>query len=307
MTMRRNRPKKKYILALSALLAVAAIGGTYAYFSQDLSAENQFVTGKYDTDIKEEFIPPSDWMPGVEIPKTVQIENTGNVPVVAVARFDESCVRKEDITTVTGVEKNADGELTPIYETVSKAGDKLTVRFPLDTDEGNADPDNWQDIAIKNYPAASDVVEFNPIDDSVYDENSYDKKFKGKWVHYRTKDLKNPQDYFIYAGIIDGGTVSPGLLQSVTLNPLLQTTVTNTKMVAKVDENGQDQITYTNTINAYGYDNVNYKLTVNAKTVQATKAAVDEVLGAESALPTEMIPKELAPILRYVRNMCSGE
>lgn len=72
--MRRNYRKASQIVSLGALAIVLIIGGTLAYFNQDLSASNVFLTGKYDTDLHEEFKPPGDWQPGVEIPKKVDIK-----------------------------------------------------------------------------------------------------------------------------------------------------------------------------------------------------------------------------------------
>ena len=43
---KKMRKNKKAFMGLAALAAVAVIGGTWAYWNQDLSAVNEFETGK---------------------------------------------------------------------------------------------------------------------------------------------------------------------------------------------------------------------------------------------------------------------
>lgn len=292
--MRRNKPDKKYILALGALLAVTAIGGTFAYFSQDLSASNEFLTGKYDTEITEEFIPPADWQPGTEITKKVVITNKGNVDVVAVAKLTEECIRKEDII-IPSYETGADGKLEEKSEVVASKGEKLpTIFAPKDID-GNLLPK--EEVGLKQF--GTEVVE--------YDSGRQPEEYEGKWVYLKTDSAEEPAGpiyYFLYVGVIGGNETSPSILESVTMNPRLESTVTGTKLVADVGPDGENVYTFTSTRSEYGYDSVNYKLNIKAKTVQATKSAVDAVLGTETELPTELVPQEFDSLLAYVRNQC---
>ena len=80
---RRMRINGK-VIAVAAMLAVAGIGGTFAYFNQTLTAANIFDTGKYDTELVEEFKPSEgeNWGPGTSVNKDVTIRNTGTLPVV---------------------------------------------------------------------------------------------------------------------------------------------------------------------------------------------------------------------------------
>ena len=61
--------KSKKIYTLLGLALILMIGGTLAYYSQELIVENRFKTAKYDTEIKEVFNPPDKWAPGVEVEK----------------------------------------------------------------------------------------------------------------------------------------------------------------------------------------------------------------------------------------------
>lgn len=307
--MRRNKPDKKSILALVSLLAVTAIGGTFAYFSQDLYAANEFQTGKYDTDITEEFIPPSDWQPGVTVDKKVQIKNSGNVDVAAVAKLTESCVRREDIT-ITEYYTQTDGTMgervVALNTPGSREGDSLSTIFtPKNSADEALQP---EEVAIKNFGANNvNVVMF---DFSLTTEEDYELYYKDKWVCLRkevtTDDeskVTSPVYYFLYAGLIKGGQTTVPLLESVTMNPKLESTVTNTKLVADVDENGENRYTFTATSSEYGYDSVHYKLNVKAKTVQATTAAIDSVL-VNSEDGRDMLPEEFAGLLDYVKGLC---
>ena len=63
--------KKKHIAALAGIAAVFAVGGSLAYFNQDLEAVNVLKSGDFDTEIVEEFRPEDgkDWKPGTTVNK----------------------------------------------------------------------------------------------------------------------------------------------------------------------------------------------------------------------------------------------
>lgn len=48
--------RKKHIAALAGMAAVFAVGGSLAYFNQNLEAVNVLKTGKFDTTIVENLI-----------------------------------------------------------------------------------------------------------------------------------------------------------------------------------------------------------------------------------------------------------
>ena len=76
------------VIAVAAMLAVAGIGGTFAYFNQTLTAANIFDTGKYDTELVEEFKPSEgeNWGPGTKrnfILQTPLRKRSGRLPLEA--------------------------------------------------------------------------------------------------------------------------------------------------------------------------------------------------------------------------------
>ena len=82
---------KKSLGGILLLALTVGVVGSLAYFSQELTKNKvKFKTAKYDTTIEEEFTPPTDWLPGVEVNKDVTVKNSGNVDVVVKATLTES-------------------------------------------------------------------------------------------------------------------------------------------------------------------------------------------------------------------------
>ena len=72
---------KKKILAIVlcvAMLAIAIVGGTMAYFTDTDVKTNTFTTGNVDIDLIEEFTQNSKLMPGIDVTKKVTVQNTGS-------------------------------------------------------------------------------------------------------------------------------------------------------------------------------------------------------------------------------------
>lgn len=112
---------KKRLIGLAVVLGAAAIGGTFAYFNQTLTATNMFDTGTYDTELVEKFKPTDgeNWEPGTNVNKDVTVKNTGSLPVVVRVKFEEEWVNKESGKV-----------LYKMDTTVNK--DKLAVGTPSD-------------------------------------------------------------------------------------------------------------------------------------------------------------------------------
>ena len=78
--------KKKPLIALVLVALVGIIGGTIAYFSQNLTVENIFKTKPYGATLTEEFESPENWLPGTTTKKEAYVENTGEVEVAVRAK-----------------------------------------------------------------------------------------------------------------------------------------------------------------------------------------------------------------------------
>lgn len=89
----------KKVVAVASLGALVLVGGTFAYFNQTMSLDNPLDTGKYNTQLVEQFTPPGDGdelKPGQRWEKDVWAENTGDYPVLVRIRMDERWMRKPE-------------------------------------------------------------------------------------------------------------------------------------------------------------------------------------------------------------------
>ncbi|WP_125143303.1 BsaA family SipW-dependent biofilm matrix protein [Clostridium transplantifaecale] len=283
------KKNKKALLGIAALAAVTVIGGSWAYWSQDLSAVNEFETGKFDTDITEEFTPPvpGEWVPGVEVEKRVKITNSGDVKLAAIASIDQVWRRVEDV-----IDPASPGQLDPIAP--AKDG-YFSLMFR--DDEGNdqyASDVKWGEnvvVLVDSEIGVEDAVAENLGLTAV---TALDEA-KDKWVLVaaRNNDTTNNREYdkdksirpvgysdlqFIYNGIIDKKSETPELVTAVELNQNVTTSITGKTTVVNVDKNGEKVTTITTEKSKYGYDSARYTMTVNATTIQATRSAITSVL-----------------------------
>lgn len=87
---------KKSLIAIIAVLAVAIIGGTFAYFRYTESFDNQFKLGSSTTTFTETFESPTDWTPCTETPKTLVVANTSTSAINARVKITERWEKLDD-------------------------------------------------------------------------------------------------------------------------------------------------------------------------------------------------------------------
>ena len=80
----------KALIALALVALIGIVGGTYAYFTSTSTLNNSFQTGTYATSVTEEFVSPTNWVPGTVTQKKVNVTNKGTVSIVARASYTES-------------------------------------------------------------------------------------------------------------------------------------------------------------------------------------------------------------------------
>ena len=80
----------KALIALALVALIGIVGGTYAYFTSTSTLNNSFKTGTYATSVTEEFVSPTNWVPGTVTQKKVNVTNKGTVSIVARASYTES-------------------------------------------------------------------------------------------------------------------------------------------------------------------------------------------------------------------------
>lgn len=83
--------KKKKVIGVAGLAAVALIGGTFAYFSQQTTIDNPFNTARYGTIVTEDFNPEDGekWEPGANVNKDLYVDNTGDREIVVRVKFED--------------------------------------------------------------------------------------------------------------------------------------------------------------------------------------------------------------------------
>ncbi len=238
--------KKKAALGLAGLAAVAAIGGTWAYWNQNLSVNNEFKAGNFDSDIVEEFKPEEDWLPGETVEKVVSVKNSGNVDMAVMTKITQ------------------------------KWNDENLTLQAVDGTEYAAEVQWGENVAAFAAPGVADVAAPMGIEKTV---DSF-ADAADTWV---LADIKEQEDgsmdlYFIYSGIVEEAGETPALLTSVTMNSSIKSGITS-KVYTPNGDGGLD-ITSADGNHLNSYEGSQYTMTINAKTVQATFDAVKDVFGA---------------------------
>lgn len=270
--------KKKHIAALAGIAAVFAVGGSLAYFNQDLEAVNVLKSGDFDTEIVEEFRPEDgkDWKPGTTVNKDFAVKNSGDVPMVVWVSFQETW-EKDDGAYVT-------------IDTTEK-------------EEGHGEADNKFESVWQEEPTDG----LTDKDDSVVEKTLNLGK---EWVY--------SDGYYYYTKTLPAGATTEYLLDDVTLSKdadLGKITVvkkystnpdktvpeedwipfpadeagnpiSESELSRQLKEDGKTLYHMRSDIvtdeNFRGYSDAAYNLTIKAHTVQATEDAVKAVFGEEA-------------------------
>ena len=82
--------KKKSLIAIIAVLLIAVVGVTFAYFNSSAIFENQFNLGNYNIVTQEVFTSPSNWSPGDTTPKTITATNNGTINASVRVKIEEA-------------------------------------------------------------------------------------------------------------------------------------------------------------------------------------------------------------------------
>ena len=266
------RKGKHAVLGLAALLSVAAIGGTWASWTQELKAGNEFMTGSYNTSLDETFESPTNWKPGERTEKAVQVTNKGTVDAMAKVVINQSW---EPSFPLTFQAQNGDTE----YAAIPEFNKNNVVLLASGDADGAVDANRWGLQAVTKAEEA-----------------------KGKWLLLNEiPEGDNGSFTLYYMGIIEAGKSSPQLLDSVSMNSRITSGIVDKEYEPEADGEGNytGKIVLKATSNdsqGTGYENGTYTMTINATTVQDTQAAVQQVLGqgAEDAETLDYLVKNIA-------------
>lgn len=87
----KKKNNKKILVALGISI-FTVLGGTLAYFTTSTTFKNVLNTGKYETQIIEDFVSPDDWTPGTTTKKEITITNKGTIDMAVRASYEEKWV-----------------------------------------------------------------------------------------------------------------------------------------------------------------------------------------------------------------------
>ena len=274
------RAKKRTILIIAGLLAVALIAGTLAYWNQTASVENPFDTGKYGTTLEEDFKPSEGegWQPGVEVNKDVFVKNTGDQDLIVRARLDETWTRKGETAPYkssaaaapNGYDVYTTNQADPLDGLTAADGSVVTKAFGPST--------NWIDGGDGWYYYKSNLVGGASTD---------------KWLDSVTlladADMgKLETKYYVSAS----SDANPALWVWFEYTGTMPAWINSTTGAASTEATGGAQVLHNKTETSYvlngttplmGYSESDYVLKVTSQTVQPTQDAIDAIFGGGGA------------------------
>lgn len=270
--------KKKHIAALAGIAAVFAVGGSLAYFNQDLEAVNVLKSGEFDTEIVEEFRPEDgkDWKLGTTVNKDFAVKNSGNVPMVVRVSFQETWEKDDGayVTIDTTEKEEGHGEANNKFESVwqENATDGLTdkddsvVEKTLNLGKEWVYSDGYY-YYTKTLPAGA-TTEYL-LDDVTLSKDADLGKITVVKKYSTNPDKTVPEEDWIPFPTDESG------------NP-----ISEAELSRQLKEEGKTLYHMRSDIvtdeNLTGYSDAAYNLTIKAHTVQATENAVKSVFGEEA-------------------------
>lgn len=230
-----NIKNKKVFIFLTLLLVIGAIGGTFAYFIGSSVFENEFHAGTFSQDIIETFKAPDDWKPGDITPKTIEVTNSGTIPVkVAVEVYQEWSSINGSCLSVWGVDSDQSRSMA-ILNLINE--DKWTAYYQWGYDyvgEGNG---NYNEI----YNEENDTYEY------VEAEGGEFEKYEEPYL-YQT-------GLFVYNDVLEEGKTTPSFMESVTFNPDANNSYSSCDKYYILDDGTEAEYYYTRGGNIYGLIN----------------------------------------------------
>lgn len=280
------RKKNIALLGAVSLGLMALVGGTWAAWTQELTAGNEFQTANYSTKLEEKFQSPDDWQPGVETEKNVWLSNPGEVPVLTKAVVSQSWVRREDVLAVT----EPGGSPTPVkplkgesYPLTLGGSDEYAALIQFNRPktavlrQGTRGEEGRSALGLTVVDSFEDAAGSWLLLDETPDE-------EGNWTFY-------------YVGVVEPKGRTPHLIESVTMNPKAQNTILGKKTEYVKHGDSYEQVTIDLVNPEPGYDSATYTLTVSMTTVQATKDAVIDVFAGGNRARSEATEQVLVNYL----------
>lgn len=270
--------KKKHIAALAGIAAVFAVGGSLAYFNQDLEAVNVLKSGDFDTEIVEEFRPEDgkDWKPGTTVNKDFAVKNSGDVPMVVRVSFQETWEKDDGayVTINTTEKEEGHGGANNKFESVwqENATDGLTDKDDSVVEKTLNLGKEW--VYSDGYYYYTKTLPAGATTEYLLDDVTLSKDADLGKITVVKKYSTNPDKTVPEEDWIPFPTDEEG-------NP-----ISESELSRQLKEEGKTLYHMRSDIvtdeNLTGYSDAAYNLTIKAHTVQATEDAVKAVFGEEA-------------------------
>ena len=302
----------KKVAAVAGLGALALVGGSFAYYFESGSLDNPLSTGKYNTQLVEDFTPPTeDMKPGVNWDKVVGAQNTGDYPVLVRIKMDEQWVRKgttgayKELHSILEKDNSIvkDDRFNTVEATVGTYPSMAVTADQVDDNDGLTPVDD-KTVVFKNILTNGDWVDGG--DGYWYWNGVLEKKGSDKdkttalmdgLVMATNIDLGDYNTSEYYVILNDGQTPDDNTTwtDAATITDANGDGVVDVRDIAipegkKLFRKSESEL---NT-DAPGYADSNYTLTITSEFVQATKDAVEEHWGADalSKMPKVAVDKD---------------
>ncbi|CCY87202.1 uncharacterized protein BN500_00550 [Clostridium sp. CAG:149] len=258
---------KRKIAALGGLAALAAVGGTWAYFNQTAAITNPFHTeGGYETSVIEHFNPADgqEWKPGVTVDKDVIASNTGDADVLVRVKMDEVWNRQVggDMEVLNNFDSSQDEFLNPdqLDSTDGKvAGDKTVVEKEINNTDWTLKEDGyWYYNSLLAAHSSSEALLSSVTLLSDLDMGKYEDTF----AYCTTADKDDPLTDVTWTEV-----ASEEALMEAGQQAKEDGLAFHVKKGRSLDET------------AMGYADANYGLTITIEFVQPTEDAVKDAWG----------------------------
>ena len=281
----------KKLTAIGGLAALAVVGGTWAFFTQDTTIHNKLTTdGMYGLNTTEKFNPGSEWASGTEVEKKITVRNTGKGAVLVRVKMDENWAYKGAQDKPFGVWTSGQMEFTNIQVDDSADGDPTNdpssvVHKNLDKQhiqsEETAKQDKWY-LADDGYWYFCNKLEggeatANLLNSIKLDDNT---------------DMGQMKNTYYYK-VVNKGDEEPDFDANTWKKMNAKTEEEAQTELAKIAESEENQgkdiymtLETKTDENAKGYSDAGYTLNITTEAVQAT---LDAVKTEWTNAPTELM------------------
>lgn len=146
--------KNKKVYGLVGVAALAAVGGTFAFYSAEQTFNNPFNTTNYGTQATEKFNPKDGdkWEPGAEVDKDVVATNTGEGDVWVRIKFDEKWTfpNAPEKSFSSVISENGVNKYNPVFDVTDPSVDLVENGHQPSKDDGMTQRDEGT-VVYKNY------------------------------------------------------------------------------------------------------------------------------------------------------------